>query len=212
MADPWLQGYDRMTRLVEEIQADINEKNRLARISSTNREEIQADINEKNRLARSSANTQKQSAAIRRKLSALQEGIGGLDEDLQRIAEQPSAFRLTSNEVNRRNDLLKKMNNRRNELESLSRITTQSATDAERAQLFATPSEPAGALPRTRFWGASETDETKDLSSQELVHHQRNVMTSGHNSHLENLSQSLDRTKEVAVAISDELDIHEGLI
>ncbi|MDP2437158.1 MAG: SNARE domain-containing protein [archaeon] len=175
-------------------------------------EQIQADINEKNQLARSAVNTQKQSASIRRKLSELQEGLSQLDEDLSRIASQPAAYRLTAAEVNRRGDLLKKMSNRRNELDSLSKIAPLSASDAERADLFSTPSAPSGAQPRTRFWGASETEETQNLANQDLVHHQRTKMISGHDGHLSNLSESLDRTKEVAIAISDELDVHEQLL
>mmetsp|Transcript_16502 Transcript_16502/g.24629 ORF Transcript_16502/g.24629 Transcript_16502/m.24629 type:complete len:251 (+) Transcript_16502:54-806(+) len=192
--DPWLKDYDRLDRLANEVQADINERNRLLR----------GNVN----------NTQKISTSIRRKLNQLNTEITTLEEDLMRMSEQPAAWHITKNEIHRREDMLNNLANRRNQLEHASKAIAQ-ATNADRDELFSggSKAKSSGFGGRSRnIWGApAETDETRELSNYDVVGLQKKKIQD-QDRDLEALGETIGRQKDIAVAINEELDVHTGLL
>ena len=157
--DQWLRNFERLNKLGDEVQVDINERNR----------RIKSDID-----------TQKLTTTIRRKLSQLNTEILTLEEELERMADEPAMWRVTQNEVQRRQDLLNNLANKRNQLEHAAKAGA-TATQGDLHALLSpqganmgSGTSTSGFGGRSRIWGApSETDETRPLTEQEIVALQR---------------------------------------
>eukprot|EP00026_Physarum_polycephalum_P013772 Phypoly_transcript_14212.p1 GENE.Phypoly_transcript_14212~~Phypoly_transcript_14212.p1 ORF type:complete len:250 (+),score=47.31 Phypoly_transcript_14212:106-855(+) len=171
----------------------LNEFERLNQLAS----EISADIKDVRGNASGAAQA-KQNAMVRRKLVQLTTDIANLHDALPRL-------QITDKERQRRKDLLYGMSTRKDQL---SDTLTKSSNPSLSAQLQQSPE--AG---RKRAWGAQpqETEETKDLNNAQLLHYQKTVMQQ-QDDHIDILSASIVRQKEIAVTINTELDVHTRLL
>jgi len=111
MEDKWLNDYDKLKRLSDEINAEINERNRAV------------------------GDTSKYTTSIRRKLNQLASELGSLSDELGKI-ENTSRTKMTDREYTRRKDLLNNLIARKDQLNMLAKSSTNSVSSAERDDLI----------------------------------------------------------------------------
>mmetsp|Transcript_24792 Transcript_24792/g.34156 ORF Transcript_24792/g.34156 Transcript_24792/m.34156 type:complete len:225 (+) Transcript_24792:168-842(+) len=135
-------------------------------------DEIFADVNERNRMARANVPCAKLTATIKRKIQQLTSEISLLSEDLERHS---AAGRVTPKEANRRSDLLESLVSRRDRLVNLAR--TDGNPDKESLFSGFSPKwessdtkeldhQALATLQRTKM---SEQDQTVDLLADSLA-------------------------------------------
>jgi len=169
MTDSFLSDIDRLERLAEEIFVDVNEKSRLAK-----RQE----------------NTARISSAIRRKINQLTAELNTLDSDLAQTT------RISEKERTRRQDLLVKLANKRDQLNSMSKDDYDASRDA--------------LLSGARSWG-QESEHTRDLDNKGLNDYTTNLMKV-QDDHLDKLSKTISRTTELAKGVGVETEEHIKII
>jgi len=184
--DSWINEYDRLQQLSSDISADIKEYHTQARNGSN-------------------TNNVKLSAAIRKNLVQLTTDIARLHDALPNL-------QITEKERNRRKDMTFNLATRKDQLSELmskplDQVTSKTSAAAELK---------SGAKPQQkRAWGAQgqpqETDETRQLDNGQLLQLQKSQMGQ-QEEHLDLLSQSLNRQKEIGVTINTELDVHTKLL
>jgi len=175
----------------------LNEYERLTQQAS----EISANIKEVHAQARGGAVTShaKLSAMVRRKLVQLTTDIASLQDSLPRL-------QITEKERQRRKDMLFNLSTRKDQLSDF--MSKSSASTI--GESVNSPD-----LGKKRTWGAQqqpqETEETKDLDNAQLLQHQKSRMKD-QDDHIDILSSSIVRQKEIAVTIHSELDVHSRLL
>lgn len=187
MADSWLGLFERTSAILDEAQVLINERNKAARAGA--------------------AGARGQGDAIQRSINQASANIENLGSDLRRLQGNRS---LGAGEIHRREDQLQRLTTRRNELDHLSKFSPQTGPEAERAQLLS--GGHAGGFAGLNLFGASETDNTRNVGTGELVGSQRTRMDSELTGRLDVLGQSISRSGEAARQIGDELDLQIDLI
>jgi len=172
----------------------LNEFERLNQQAS----EINADIKDvTTRISAGGAAHAKASASARRKLVDFTNDIASLNDMLPKL-------QITEKERQRRRDMVLSLSTRKDQLaDSLTRSSNPAIS-----QLQQSP-DPG----KKRTWGAQpqETDETRALDNAGLVVHQKTVMQQ-QDEHIDILSSSIFRQKEIATTIHTELDVHSRLL
>jgi len=161
-------------------------------------DETFADVNERNKLLRQNVSTSKQNASIRRKMQQLSTEINQLVNDLDRLA---SKRKLNGKEVGRRQDLLEGLLNRRDRLQAM----CKEEESIERETLF------DGIVNTGKTWGTQETVDTVNRTNQDVSYLQRQKMKD-QDAQMDGLIGSVAKQNEVAVEISNELDVHSALL
>lgn len=157
-------------------------------------DEIISSIQERNTKHRDgSSEASRMTAAARRKLGILGTKIDALQQSLNSSGNS----NITENERNRRQDLTTVLQARKDQMYSM-----LSRNQANRDSLLSGASSQQG---------AQETDATAELDNHGLLQLQQEVMDD-QDQHLEQLSQSVQRTRHVAVAINEELDLQVALL
>jgi len=182
--DSWLNEYDRLVQISNELSANIKEFHAQTR-------------------AGSNPNNVKLSAIIRR-------GLVQLTTDIARLQDTLPDLNILEREKNRRKDMLFNLTTRKDQLSDELSRPDQANRDSPSAQLKSGSNAQAQGKPRA--WGAAkETDMTKDLDNAQLLQLQKDQMAI-QDDQLEILSQSVGRQKEVAITINSELNEHNKLL
>eukprot|EP00002_Diphylleia_rotans_P040953 TRINITY_DN9843_c0_g1_i2.p1 TRINITY_DN9843_c0_g1~~TRINITY_DN9843_c0_g1_i2.p1 ORF type:complete len:240 (-),score=62.99 TRINITY_DN9843_c0_g1_i2:333-1052(-) len=161
---------------------------------------ILADINNRNRLQQSGMNVSKQNAQIRKSIKELDEKIELLD-DAVKLQLRNISSNLSEKESLRRQDKMMDLKLKRDEL----KVMHQKGPSENQSALFAPSRASQG-----RAWGNAagksiqETEETRELSSDELVQVQRQRMQE-QDALIERIGMSVDRQKQIGLTIHDEL-------
>eukprot|EP00003_Mantamonas_plastica_P031798 TRINITY_DN839_c0_g2_i3.p1 TRINITY_DN839_c0_g2~~TRINITY_DN839_c0_g2_i3.p1 ORF type:complete len:248 (+),score=78.24 TRINITY_DN839_c0_g2_i3:100-843(+) len=165
-------------------------------------DQLNQDLNERRRLLRGGANTTKINMELRKKQSTLGTEISALEEQL---SKDDRSGKITRKEATRRADMIRALHNKKHKLDD---VVSNSSDQSSRDGLF---KKHGGANQRKQYDEEDETDSTRGLDNQQLVQMQRDTMDN-QDKDLESLSAAIARQKHLGYAISDELDLQQGLL
>lgn len=175
----------------------LNEHERLTQLAS----EVSANIKDYHNSARNntSVNNTKLTATIRGRLVTL-------TSDIARLSDQLPRLQITERERNRRKDMIFNLSSRKDQLSDLMSKPVDQVTS----------SGTAGPTTGKRAWGQpqekpQDTEFTRNLDNAQLLQLQKDQMGQ-QDEHLDLLSNSIVKTKEIAVTINTELDVHTRLL
>lgn len=159
-------------------------------------DEVMASIQDRNTKYQSgSSEASRVTAAARRKLGSLATRIQSLVD----LLSSSECRNLTESERNRRHDLLGVLRSRH---EQMTRMLSRH--QADRDQLLTNPGS-------TGRGPAPETDRTAELENHGIVQLQQQVMQD-QDSELDELSGHIHTTRNIAITINEELDLHNRLL
>eukprot|EP00741_Cyanophora_paradoxa_P009707 tig00001604_g9404.t1 len=169
-------------------------------------DEVFNGVQERVRIQKGGAETSKLSVQLRTKLEQLSNQISTLDSKLA-VADPK---KMTEKEISRRTDLLANLSNRRDQLVRQLQSVRAPASETSRSMLLPGGNGPSAGRASARIDG-SETDDTRALGSRDVLTLQKTMLDQQDNV-LDALSASVGRTKEVSIAINDELSVHQKLL
>ncbi|TYH74982.1 hypothetical protein ES332_D05G441700v1 [Gossypium tomentosum] len=146
-------------------------------------------ISGKGSLPSSGPETQRHASAIRRKITILGTRLDGL----QSLLSKPTGKPLTDKEMNRRKDMVTNLRSKSNQMASAFNMSNF----ANRDSLLGPETKP------------DTMSRTIGLDNSGLIGLQRQLMK---DEGLEKLEETLISTKHIALAVSEELDLHTTLI
>ncbi|XP_017605847.1 syntaxin-51-like isoform X2 [Gossypium arboreum] len=154
-------------------------------------DDINGMISGKGSLPSSGPETQRHASAIRRKITILGTRLNGL----QSLMSKPTGKPLTDKEMNRRKDMVTNLRSKSNQMASAFNMSNL----ANRDSLLGTETKP------------DTMSRTIGLDNSGLIGLQRQIMKE-QDEGLEKLEETLVSTKHIALAVSEELDLHTTLI
>jgi hypothetical protein len=162
-------------------------------------DQLQADIHERNRLVTQGVPTARQNAVIRGQLTNLQTKITQLENAVNAEAGS-SSKKATAAELDRRMDLVANLNVRKDQLWTLYRSTD---SDGKKTDLMGSTKAGGG-----RAFGAAakslETEQTRGLDNNQILQQQREAIKE-QDKGLDKLSESIQKQKQLGLTIHDEL-------
>ncbi|KAG0226739.1 hypothetical protein BGW41_004092 [Actinomortierella wolfii] len=162
-------------------------------------------VYERNRCKANGLSYESQEKTIEKNLTRLKEGIQELEADLSRLEEEGT---LSSKELQEREDTLIELQKQVEKLEAL--IQDQDDTNARDILLGKTQTTVKRTSSRTvRF--SDTVVETDNLDNTQVLQLQQRIVED-QDSHLDRLSESLGRQREVGLMIGDELDTHIDML
>ncbi|MCH88614.1 syntaxin-52-like, partial [Trifolium medium] len=170
-SDQWVKEYNEAMKLADDISSMISEW-------SSN--------------PASGPETQRQSSAIRRKITILGTRLDSLQSLLSKLPAKPP---LSEKEMNRRKDMLTNLRSKVNEMASKLNMSNFANKDS-----LLGPEVKPDVMSRT-----------VGLDNNGLVGFQRQIMKEQDES-LESLEKTVISTKHIALAVNEELDLHTRLI
>jgi len=156
-------------------------------------DEITSDLNERTRLAHQNQSTGKLTTSIRSKLNTL-------STDISVLQSIDSSLRMTDQERTRREGLLLKLSNRRDQLLSL----VKQVPGLEQGD-FRTNN------PKPKTWGAQETDRTRNLDNQAILNINSQIYQEQDKT-LDSLSVTVGRQKQIGQEINKEIGKHVDIL
>jgi len=182
MGDVWLNEYDGVFRSLNQLTTEIKEYS----------------IQQRNNPSLVNKNTP---PTLRRALITLNNNIASLQDSLTYGNNRT----ILEKELLRRKNLVEGLISRKNQITAMfdSAVNNESA----KSELLGDSSTQG-----KRVWGKpKETETTKDLSNHQIFYQQQDIMKQQDES-LDVLSQSIMRQKNMASAMSTELEIHNRLL
>ncbi|CAM1322685.1 STX8 (predicted) [Pycnogonum litorale] len=179
MGDTWLVDYDACDRLATDILEKINERNRYERHSSS---------------------YSQMSVKIRQAIKVFDNDVSNLKQNLLRAS---SSYYLTQREVERRQNMMDALAVREKQVRDYS---------SGRGPIVGSSALLGDGLPSgggTVNWGYEETDETRDLTVDDIVNQQQQVIKE-QDKGLETLYSVVSRQKQMAQNIGNEVDVQNG--
>ncbi|KAG4150141.1 hypothetical protein ERO13_D05G376900v2 [Gossypium hirsutum] len=153
-------------------------------------DDINGMISGKGSLPSSGPETQRHASAIRRKITILGTRLDGL----QSLLSKPTGKPLTDKEMNRRKDMVTNLRSKSNQMASAFNMSNF----ANRDSLLGPETKP------------DTMSRTIGLDNSGLIGLQRQIMKE-QDEGLEKLEETLVSTKHIALAVSEELDLHTTL-
>lgn len=182
MSEKWLSEYDRTSGKLEEVQAAINERARLAK---------------------SGSDTSKVTNQIRRLFQEINSSATALEMQLEDFSRQ---YLLPEKEIGRRQDLISTLKGRYDQMNALFKKSSAGySVDDSRSALLSGPG--AGGAGKPRF----ESEATRTMDNGALIQQQDQIMRE-QDQGLDSLSQSIARQKQLGLAIGQELDEHNEML
>ncbi|CAI9760394.1 unnamed protein product [Fraxinus pennsylvanica] len=167
----------------------VSEYNEAAKLA----EDITNMISERSSFPATGLETQRHSAAIRRKITILGTKLDTLESLLSKLpAKQP----LTEREMNRRKDMIANLRSKVSQMAS----TMNMSNFANRDSLLEPENKPVDTMSRTT-----------GLDDSGFVDLQRQIMKEQDEA-LEKLEETIISTKHIALTVNEELDLHTRLI
>ncbi|XP_029001849.1 syntaxin-8 [Betta splendens] len=184
--DPWLQNYDAICRLTQEIAENINERNRQKRTGG---------------------NPAKINMTLRASLQKLKQNIAQLKGDLLRAS---SSRRLMQSEADRRQNLIDDLLTREKQLNASFK---EDSTEPEpsRSSLFAAGGAGASGAVSANPWLVNEPEETRGLTFGEIKQQQQRIIEA-QDAGLDALSAVISRQKIMGQEIGNELEEQNEII
>ena len=143
-------------------------------------------------------------ASARRKIASLEEALDGLMADID--AAGGSA---TDGEKDRRRGLVEELRARARQMKEMLMGTGGRAAGAGAGAAGAPPGNDRTALLGSQ--ASNETESTSMLNNQQILQHQDTIMRD-QDDMLDQLHRSVTSTKNIAIAVNEELDLHERLL
>eukprot|EP00163_Fabomonas_tropica_P003651 TRINITY_DN1314_c0_g2_i3.p1 TRINITY_DN1314_c0_g2~~TRINITY_DN1314_c0_g2_i3.p1 ORF type:complete len:256 (-),score=30.21 TRINITY_DN1314_c0_g2_i3:131-898(-) len=171
--------------------------------------DLQGEINERNRHMAQQLNVSKENTLIRRNLAQLNSEISSLRDALSKMLLDPPKYRVTENELQRRRDLVSNLTHKRDYLNSLMREGGNSVTNDRGALMGGGGRGGMGA--GRQYSSKQETDQTRALENHEILQLQNRVMETQDNK-LDDLSKAVNNVKQIGLAVNEELDLHQHLL
>eukprot|EP00455_Lapot_gusevi_P021116 TRINITY_DN2220_c0_g1_i10.p1 TRINITY_DN2220_c0_g1~~TRINITY_DN2220_c0_g1_i10.p1 ORF type:complete len:237 (+),score=60.02 TRINITY_DN2220_c0_g1_i10:110-820(+) len=156
--------------------------------------EVEADLREKDRAK--GGNTAKLQRQIRQKMSQLTEDVDKLDRALSKMERKPMDYKIGEGEANRRRGIL-------TQLKSTVKNLERQVTGGNSGPAY----EEDSRKPRKY----EETDRTRDVSNQQLLAQQQQVLEA-QDRQLDDILHGVKRLNHLGQDINAELDLHHNLL
>eukprot|EP00164_Ancoracysta_twista_P002782 GFYU01003699.1.p1 GENE.GFYU01003699.1~~GFYU01003699.1.p1 ORF type:complete len:253 (-),score=56.86 GFYU01003699.1:126-884(-) len=188
MADKWLQDFETTRQLADDVQVGMVERQQTLREGGS---------------------VAKASAVLRRNMELLGKNLEKLQEQLQALSAKGA---ITEREATRRKDMISSLKTRKDYLVSTMRET---ATGPDRNFMIAHDTREAQQKSQgqwsTHAAYSGRGDMERGMNNEELILYQRQTIQDQDRS-LDLLSRTIGNTKEIGLAIGDELDLHKNLL
>jgi regulator of vacuolar morphogenesis len=169
--------------------------------------EIQAFLNERDKLVQKGDTTLAQASKFQAR-----KGIRLAQETHDRLSEALTGnHSLSAGELQRRKDLLLNIRSQLNEMDRSSQQSSSNVQEKSRARSELLGTSPGGGRTTRKFGVAMETEQTRVLDSQGLLQLQQQQLQTQDNM-LDSLVDVVKRQKEIGLTISNELEIHNQLL
>ncbi|KAJ5079544.1 hypothetical protein M0811_14460 [Anaeramoeba ignava] len=153
--------------------------------------ENHASIREYNRLKMKGSSNAAQSSKIRKNIKIIKEKYESLKTSLEKMAQSRTTYGIIEDEIRRRKNNLNKM---KITIEKMDQEFSKGVQEKH-----------------TQIAFGEETEQTKNLTNDELLQMQKDTMNT-QDQHLDLLSNTIRKQKEIGLEINDELDIQSKLL
>lgn len=177
---------------MDEFQTDLSKAKKLSN-------ELQALVAEREDRMKKGESTGRVDSKLRGGIQQFAVIVDSLYNDVEKVALDPGRYRLSQSEVEKRKAVVKDLEN------SLKVI------DEKSRQVFSDSKAPGLGVNFKRETGESETDDTKNLSNNDLKVTQKK-MREKQDEVIEGLIGTSDNLVYVAKEIGDEVDLHNKLL
>ncbi|XP_076305458.1 syntaxin-8-like isoform X2 [Tachypleus tridentatus] len=165
--------------------------------------DVMEKIIKRNQLQQNTSGYIQLNAQARQSMKQFSKDLNTLKEDLKKAS---SSYYITQREVERRQRLVEKLESKERQMEMIFSERAAGIRESRTALLGGQFTPSSGIA-----FGIEETNETKDLTVEEIKQSQQQVLREQDRG-LEGLSNIITRQKQMAHHIGEELDLHNEII